>query len=322
MLSRCNPACDRFNRKDKHNLASVSFLGYIYFLRLLTPQKVRFLTKLKHFLNFIKIEHTLFSLPLIYSGVFLAAREVPEPLLLLLVLTASVGARTAALVLNRIIDREIDRRNPRTRQRELASGRMTLRDGLLVLLVGIGLYVVSAAMISPFCLLLSPIPLVIFTAYPYMKRFTPLAHFGVGLGLAMAPLGGWFAVQQSFDNILPAVLLTVFTLLWVAGFDIIYSTLDELFDREENLFSFSSRYGKARALRISGFLHIAAFALLVALFATYVRAVGSFLFLLASGYLLFLEHKKSNDVELAFFRINAVVGFAVLGMVMSWVYFG
>lgn len=279
------------------------------------------MAKLKHFLNFIKIEHTLFSLPLIYGGVFLAAREAPEPALLLLVLTAAVGARTAALSLNRIIDREIDRRNPRTSQRELASGRMTMRDGLLVLFAGTGIYLSSAALISPFCLLLSPLPLAIFTAYPYMKRFTPLAHFGVGLGLAMAPLGGWFAVQQSFDNMLPAALLTTFTLLWVTGFDIIYSTLDELFDREENLYSFSSRYGKATALRISGFLHIAAFVVLAILFATYVRAIGSFLFLLASGYLLYLEHKKSSDVELAFFKINAVVGFAVLGMVITWVYF-
>ena len=114
----------------------------------------------------------------------------------------------------------------------------------------------------------------------------------------------------------------MFTLLWVAGFDIIYSTLDELFDREESLYSFSARYGKMRALRISGFLHVAAFAVLVTLFALYVKAVGSFLFLLVSGFLLYLEHKKSSDVELAFFKINAIVGFAVLGMVISWVYFG
>jgi len=296
--------------------------GVYYQTTIIDSPEVIFLAKLKHFLSFIKIEHTLFSLPLIYSGVFLAAREVPGPSLLLLVLTAAVGARTAALALNRIIDREIDRRNPRTAQRELASGRLTMTEGSLILLAGIGLYLVSAAMISTFCLLLSPIPLLIFTAYPYMKRFTPLAHFGVGLGLAMAPLGGWFAVQQSFDNILPAVLLTLFTLLWVAGFDIIYSTLDELFDREESLYSFSARYGKMRALRISGFLHVAAFAVLVTLFALYVKAVGSFLFLLVSGFLLYLEHKKSSDVELAFFKINAIVGFAVLGMVISWVYFG
>ena len=280
------------------------------------------MARIKNFLSFVKIEHTLFSLPLIYSGVFLAAKEIPSPSILVLVLVAAAGARTAALALNRIIDREIDRRNPRTARRELASGAMTLGEGLFVLSIGIVLYLGSAAFISPFCLALSPLPLIIFTIYPYMKRFTPLAHFGVGLGLAMAPLGGWFAIQQSFHNLLPAALLTLFTLLWVAGFDIIYSTLDELFDRQENLYSFTSRYGKRKALRISGFLHFAAFAVLAVLFATYTRALGSLLFLLSSGYLLYLEHKKSSDVELAFFKINAVVGFSVLGMVLSWVYFG
>ncbi len=288
----------------------------------LSPDPGLFLARLNSFLNFIKIEHTLFSLPLIYSGVFLAAKELPSAKLLLLVFTAAVGARTAALALNRLIDREIDRRNPRTSLRELASGKISVTEGVGILSAGIILYVGSAALISPFCLLLSPIPLLIFTTYPYMKRFTPLAHFGVGIGLSMAPLGGWFAVQQSFDHLYPAALLTLFTLFWVAGFDIIYSTLDELFDRKENLHSFTSRYGKQRALRISGFLHVIAFVILAILFLTYVRAAGSFVFLLASGYLLYLEHKKSDDVELAFFKINAVVGFAVLGMVVSGVYFG
>ncbi|HEX9615281.1 MAG TPA: UbiA-like polyprenyltransferase [Bacteroidota bacterium] len=277
---------------------------------------------LKSFLNFVKIEHTLFSLPLIYSGVFLASRELPSAELLILILTAATGARTAALALNRIIDREIDKRNPRTSARELASGRLALGEALAILAVGVTLYLVSAGLISAFCLAISPIPLAIFVAYPYMKRFTSLAHFGVGLGLAMAPLGGWFAVQQSFENPIPAFLLTLFTLLWVSGFDIIYSTLDELFDRQENLYSFTSRYGKKRALQISAFLHVAAFLVLAVLFATYVRAVASFVFLLCSGVLLYLEHKKSDNVELAFFRINTVVGFAVLGMVVSGVYFG
>lgn len=277
---------------------------------------------LKSFLNFIKIEHTLFSLPLIYSGVFLASRELPSIELLALILFAAVGARTTALVLNRIIDREIDRRNPRTADRELASGRLSVRDALMILAGGIAVYLLSAALISTFCLMIAPIPLAIFVAYPYMKRFTPLAHFGVGLGLAMAPLGGWFAVQQSLENAGPAILLTLFTVLWVAGFDIIYSTLDELFDRQAQLYSFSSRYGKKTALRISAFLHTAAFIVLAILFLTYVRAIASFIFLLSSGYLLYLEHKKSENVEMAFFRINAVLGFAVLGMVVSGVYFG
>lgn len=277
--------------------------------------------QLKKFLNFVKIEHTLFSLPLIYSGAFLAAKEPPSFSLLTLILTAATGARTAALALNRIIDREIDRRNPRTAVRELPSGKMSLMEGSVILVIGTAIYLISAALISSFCLILSPLPLITFTVYPYMKRFTVLAHFGAGLGLAMAPLGGWFAVQQSAENLLPGLLLSFFTLLWVTGFDIIYSTLDELFDRQQNLFSFVSRYGKRRALRISGFLHASAFVALALLFVVYIQAIAALPFLFLSGFLLYLEHKKAEDVELAFFKINAVLGFVILGMVVVGVYF-
>jgi 4-hydroxybenzoate polyprenyltransferase len=277
--------------------------------------------RLKKFSSFVKIEHTLFSLPLIYSGVFLAAKAPPSLLLLGLILFAAAGARTVALSLNRIVDREIDRQNPRTSVRELPSGRMNLREAAIVLAVGVAVYLGSAALISPFCLYLSPLPLLIFSTYPYMKRFTVFAHFGVGLGLAMAPLGGWFAVQQSFQNLLPGLLLSLFTLCWVTGFDIIYSTLDELFDREQNLHSFTARYGKRTALRISGFLHAVAFGILAFLFVVSIRGIASLPFLMLSGFLLYLEHKKAEDVEMAFFRINAVLGFVVLGMVLVGVYF-
>jgi len=279
------------------------------------------LQQLQKFLRFVKIEHTLFSLPLIFSGVFLASKEPPTVVMLGLILMAATGARTAALALNRIIDREIDKRNPRTAVRELPSGRMNLPEALVVLAIGSALYLGSAAVISPFCLALSPLPLIIFTVYPYMKRFTALAHFGVGLGLAMGPLGGWFAVQQSFENILPGVLLSLFTLFWVTGFDIIYSTLDEMFDRSENLYSFSSRYGRGKALRISAVLHIAAFAALALLFLLYIKALAAVPLLMVSGFLLYLEHKKAGDVELAFFKINAVLGFVILGMIVVGVYF-
>lgn len=276
---------------------------------------------LQRFLRFVKIEHTLFSLPLIFSGVFLASKELPSPAMLGLILMAATGARTAALALNRLIDREIDKRNPRTAVRELPSGRMNVPEAIGVLLVGIGLYLGSAALISPFCLALSPLPLIVFTVYPYMKRFTALAHFGVGLGLAMAPLGGWFAIQQSFENLLPGVLLSLFTLFWVTGFDIIYSTLDELFDRDENLYSFSSRYGRVKALKISALLHAAAFVTLALLFVLYIKAIAALPLLMLSGFLLFLEHRKAADVEMAFFRINAVLGFVILGMILVGVLF-
>jgi len=271
----------------------------------------------KRYFSFVKIEHTLFSLPLIYSGVLLGSHGAMPPLgILILVLTAATGARTVAFALNRIIDREIDGRNPRTASRDLPSGRMTLWEASWVMFAGLLLYFGSAYFISSFCFALSPIPLAIFIIYPTMKRYTPLAHFGVGLGLSMGPLGGWFAVSPSFDRILAPALLSLFTLFWVAGFDIIYATLDEEFDKKALLYSFPSRFGRSLALRYSGYFHVVAFLLLAGLFFYSVMSLLALPLLLLTGYLLYLEQKKAEDVELAFFRINAIAGVAVFSMVV------
>jgi len=270
----------------------------------------------RKYFSFVKIEHTLFSLPLIFSGMLLASHgELPGIGMVLLVLAAATGARTVAFALNRIIDRHIDARNPRTAARDLPSGRMTVQEALGVTVAGLGLYFGAAYFIAPFCLMMSPIPLAVFLIYPLMKRYTPLAHFGVGMGLAMGPLGGWFAVSPSFEHLLTPALLSVYTLLWVAGFDIIYATLDEEFDRKESLYSFPSRFGRGRALRYSGYLHLAAFAVLVVLFVHSVLSLLALPLLLLTGLLLYFEQKKAEDVELAFFKINAVAGFSVLAMV-------
>ena len=273
------------------------------------------------YFSFVKIEHTLFSLPLIYSGVLLASRGGPPPLpVLVLVLTAATGARTAAFALNRIIDRQIDARNPRTSSRDLPSGRMTLAEAAWVMLAGLALYFGSALWISPFCFYMAPVPLAVFVVYPTMKRYTPLAHFGVGLGLAMGPLGGWFAVSPSFHDLSAPLLLALFTLFWVAGFDIIYATLDEEFDRKASLYSFPVRFGRRRALRISGAFHGIAFILLAVLFFRSYMSLLALPLLLLTGGLLYMEQKKAEDVQLAFFRINAVAGFAVFCMVFVGVY--
>jgi 4-hydroxybenzoate polyprenyltransferase len=273
------------------------------------------------YISFVKIEHTLFSLPLIFSGMILASRgKEPSLATILLVLAAATGARTIAFALNRIIDRHIDARNPRTASRDLPSGRMTLGEAMGVLSAGLALYFGSAYLLSPFCFFMSPIPLTVFVVYPTMKRYTPMAHFGVGLGLAMGPLGGWFAVSPSFESLLTPVLLSFFTLLWVAGFDIIYATLDEEFDRKESLFSFPARFGRKRALRYSGYLHLAAFAVLVVLFLQSVLSLIALPLLLLTGALLYLEQRKAENVELAFFKINAVAGFAVFAMVLVGVW--
>ena len=274
--------------------------------------------RLTTYSRFVKIEHTLFSFPLLLSGALLA-EEALTWRVLLLILLAGTGARTAALGTNRILDRAIDRRNPRTAGRELPSGQMTLAEASLVTGIGVTVYLVAAFAISPKCLLFSPVPLAIFLLYPLMKRFTMWAHLGVGTALAMGPLGAWYAVQLDFHDYPRVLLLCLFTLFWVAGFDIIYATLDVDFDQSDRLYSLPSRLGKKRALAVSFAFHVVAFLLLGVLYWTAMEGSLAAVFLVGIAALLLLEHRKATSVEFAFFKINALIGFVVLGFVWAGV---
>jgi 4-hydroxybenzoate polyprenyltransferase len=280
---------------------------------------------MKKYFTFIKIEHTLFSLPVIYSGVllgylamFMESSGLPASgeilATCLWVLLAATGARTAGFALNRIIDRHIDARNPRTASRDLPAKRLSLSGAYGVFFSGLAAYLLAAWNLNDLCLYLSPIPIIVFGLYPFMKRFTIYAHFGVGLSLALGPLGGYFAVRPVVDELaLPAILLALFTWFWVSGFDIIYSTSDEHFDRSEGLFSFPARFGSQKALRYSALIHILSFGILTYLYvAAFAVSIVALTLLLIIGILFYLEHKKAQDVELAFFHINSVLGFAVL----------
>jgi len=275
---------------------------------------------LKAYSNFIKFEHTLFSLPLIFAGAFLAAKGVPDIELLVLIILAGTGARTAALAINRIIDRRIDALNPRTQERELPSGKISLRNALVVTVLGLLLYFISAYLICDLVFYLSPVPLIVFILYPFLKRFTYLCHFGVGLALALAPLGGWIAVTCSFEGIFPAVVLSCFTFFWVSGFDIIYATLDEEFDKRQGVYSIVAFFGKDTALRISSFLHLAAYFCIAFLYFFLFKSIFAGLALIVIGFLLYLEHRKSEDVDFAFFRINILIGFAIFLFVLCGLY--
>ncbi len=267
--------------------------------------------------RFLRFEHTLFSLPMLFAGVLLGAGLDPPGRLLLLVLVAGVGARTAALGLNRIIDRRLDAGNPRTASRELPSGALRLGEAWGVTAAGAAVYLTAAWLLNPICLVLAPIPLAVFVAYPYLKRVTPWCHLGVGLGLAMAPLGGWVAARLAFDDVVPVLLLAGFTLGWVAGFDVIYSTLDETHDRAAGVRSLPARYGRCTALRVSRVLHLAAWLLLAALVAGWLTWRPALVPLLVVGGLLAWEQAKADDIDLAFFRINVWVGFATLATVAA-----
>jgi 4-hydroxybenzoate polyprenyltransferase len=199
---------------------------------------------------------------------------------------------------------------------------MNLKQAYIVLFAGLIAYLVAASMLNLLCLILSPIPLIVFLLYPFMKRFTRFAHFGVGMSLALGPLGGYLAVRPAFDeHIFPAILLTIFTWLWVSGFDIIYATSDEEFDKREGLFSFPSYYGRKKALIFSSLIHFAAYCFLVCVYIiSFKGSIAGLGLLFIAGALLVLEHKKADKVELAFFHINTVVGFVVFLFVFIPIY--
>ncbi|MGH9322641.1 MAG: UbiA-like polyprenyltransferase [Vicinamibacteria bacterium] len=272
--------------------------------------------RLATYSRFVKIEHTLFSFPMLLSGALLARGELSIRTLVL-ILAAGTGARTAAFGLNRILDRAIDGQNPRTQKRELPSRAMSTAEAWGITGAGIVSFLLAAYGISLSCLALAPIPLVVFLVYPLLKRFTMWAHLGVGAALAMGPLGAWFAVQLDFQDFGNALLLCLFTFFWVAGFDITYATLDIDFDRARGLHSLPARLGRGNALRISLLFHLAAFLFLALLYVRALEGPIAAILLVLLGGLLYLEHRKAGDVELAFFKINAVVGFVVLGFIAT-----
>ncbi len=267
--------------------------------------------------SFVKFEHTLFSLPMLYAGAVIAAGAFPDLRTALWIVGAGTGARTAAMGLNRIIDRNIDARNPRTDVRELPRGAMKLAEAGGIVVGGLALYVVSCFMLSPVALALSPVPLAAFVIYPYMKRFTSLAHFGVGAALAFAPLGGFVAVTGSTADSVAVLWLAGFTLFWVAGFDIIYATLDIDFDRAEGLYSLPVRLGRRPALAVSMGAHLLAVGCLVGLFVEDLSGGLAIAGIVATGAVLAAEHWLAERVNLAFFQLNIIVGFLVFGVVLA-----
>lgn len=290
-----------------------------------TAPGIQPIERLRTYASFVRFEHTLFSLPLILAGVFSAPGSAMSASRWLVVAIAAVAARTAAMSLNRLIDRRLDALNPRTRGRELPAGRMRAGEAWALLIVSVAGYSLACVWLGPWYLGVAPIPLAVFTAYPYLKRFTPFCHVGVGAALALAPLAGYAAAHPELRNLKPALWLAGFALCWVTGFDIIYATLDEAFDRQHQVRSMVTHLGRARALRLSAGLHMMAFLCLVgttramlmgegALAAWGWPAAGSAT--LVAGVLLYLEQKWAGDVDLAFFKVNVWIGFAVLAAVV------
>jgi 4-hydroxybenzoate polyprenyltransferase len=262
-------------------------------------------------LNFTKIEHTFFSLPLIFTGAWLGAGgRFPSPKVMLLILVAAVGARIFGMAMNRVFDRHIDLLNPRTANRELPAGKMTLALALAIACSGLAVYLASCGWLGGWCLILSPIPLVPLLGYSLLKRFTPFCHFGIGLCLALAPLGAYVAAAGHPHFSQAVILFSGFVFFWLSGADIIYALMDIDSDRLNHIHSLPAWLGAAGALRVAGSVHLLAWGILVAV----VRNVGggtlAWITLAITAVLLVMMYIPSIPVPKRFFPISTLAGIA------------
>jgi len=266
---------------------------------------------LKITLEMIKIEHTLFALPFAFLGAVLAARGLPAWDQILWIVVAMVGARSAAMAFNRLVDREFDAANPRTKTRAIPAGLLSVRFVAVFTIVSAALFFLAAFMLNRLTLILSPVALASVLFYSYTKRFTSLSHLALGWCLSIAPTGAWIAVRGAIDSPVP-LLLSLAVMLWTAGFDIIYACQDRDFDEQSGLRSIPQRFGVASALWISRGLHATMFAALVWIyFLTDLRWLG-LVGIIATAALLTYQHRlvRPDDLSrlnVAFFTTNAYV---------------
>jgi 4-hydroxybenzoate polyprenyltransferase len=264
----------------------------------------------------IKFEHTLFALPFAFLGAILAANGLPTWWQMLWITVAMFGARSAAMTFNRIVDRDIDAKNPRTANRELPSGKLSVGFAWVFLYVSIGVFLLASYSLNWLTFALSPVALIFVLGYSYAKRFTAFAHVILGIALAISPSASWIAVRGSLNDEVP-ILLSVLVLMWTAGFDVLYACQDFDFDRKAGLRSIPARFGIKNSLWIARVFHFQAFIVLVLLYL--VTGLGSLALagVVGVGALLIYQHTlvKPSDLSrmnAAFFTTNAFVSVILL----------
>jgi 4-hydroxybenzoate polyprenyltransferase len=282
------------------------------------------LSKFKVFMEMIKFEHTIFALPFAFLGTFLGARYLhpqgwPTWSQFFWVTMAMVGARTAAMALNRLIDRHIDAKNPRTAVRAIPKGLLKTGEVYLYILLSFALLAVSAYQLNMLCLELMPIAVFFLTLYSYTKRFTWACHLILGIADGLAPLGGWIAITGSFDY--QGVLLGLLVGTWIAGFDIIYSCQDSDFDKSLGLHSIPARFGVAKALQISVWLHVMTAMLFVAVGLALNLGLLYYLGVLVALVILYKQHDMVapddlSKLNFAFFNMNGYLSLIVFAFTL------
>jgi len=266
--------------------------------------------KIKIILDMIKFQHTVFALPFAFMGAILPENGIPSLHKIFFILLAMIGARSAGMSLNRLIDAEIDMNNPRTKNRPIQRNLITKGQVFVFIIINLALFIFAAYMLNPLAFKLSFVAIAFLIMYPYTKRFTFFAHFFLGLCLSFAPIGGWIAVKGELE--LTPILLMLAVICWASGFDIIYSLQDIEHDREYGHFSIPAKLGVKNALLISRALHFAMFLLLLAV--KFEHHLGGFYLAgtLGTGAALIYEHSmvKESDyskADAAFFNVNGII---------------
>ena len=281
----------------------------------MTAINAKIFTKIGIFLEMIKFTHTIFALPFAFTGALLAAGGFPSIRQTVWIILAMVGARTAAMAMNRLIDAEIDARNPRTAVRAIPAGLISKGLTLIFIIASTALLLFSAYMLGPLCLMLSPIALAFLLLYSYCKRFTSLAHVVLGICLAAAPIGAWVAIRGTIDP--PALVLGGVVLFWVAGFDILYALQDLDFDRAAGLHSIPVLLGVNGSLWAARVFHLIMIALLFTLYN--LMGLGPIFLggIAVTTAMLLYEHRLLKDGDLtkldaAFFNMNGYISIAIV----------
>jgi 4-hydroxybenzoate polyprenyltransferase len=273
------------------------------------------ITKIGIFLEMIKFSHTIFALPFALTGALLAAGGLPAIHQTVWIILAMVGARTAAMAMNRLIDARIDAANPRTATRAIPAGLISRGLTLFFIVGASALMMFAAQMLNPLCLKLAPIALFFLLLYSYCKRFTALAHVVLGICLAAAPIGAWVAIRGAIEP--PALLLGAIVLFWVAGFDILYALQDLEFDRAAGLHSIPVLLGVTGSIRSARIFHTIMVALLFTLYNFMHLGIFFLLGILAAVAMLLYEHwllrnGDLNKLDAAFFNMNGYISVTIV----------
>jgi len=275
--------------------------------------------KITILLEMIKFKHTVFAMPFALMGAFLAGRGVPSLRVFLLVVLAMVGARTCAMGFNRIVDRRFDAANPRTKNRAIPSGAVSLAESWAMVILSGALFLLACFFLNPLALKIAPFALGLTLVYSLTKRFTWLCHVVLGVALAFSPLGGWVAVAGSLQGYPWALSFGV--LFWVAGFDCIYACLDADFDREAGLHSMPAKLGRRRAFQLAVFFHFLAF--INFLLTGWLSGLGSIYYIGIglTGAALFYQHLVVNPrdlsrIQVSFFSMNGLI--ALILFMATW----